>query len=91
VDIQKVTTWTKSFVIFGVNPMLVFFFSGIIPRALNMVEIDGKGISAYLQDYLFASRISDPYVASLAGALTYLLIWYVILRFFYQRGRIFKV
>jgi predicted acyltransferase len=91
VDVQKVTTWTKSFVIFGVNPMLVFFFSGIIPRALNMVEIDGKGISAYLQDFLFASRISDPYVASLAGALTYLLIWYVILRFFYQRGRIFKV
>jgi predicted acyltransferase len=91
VDIQKVTTWTKPFVIFGVNPMLVFFFSGIIPRALNMVEIDGKGISAYLQDYLFASRISDPYVASLAGALAYLLIWYVILRFFYQRGRIFKV
>jgi predicted acyltransferase len=91
VDVQKVTTWTKSFVIFGVNPMLVFFFSGIIPRALNMVEIDGKGISAYLQDYLFASRISDPYVASLAGALAYLMIWYVILRFFYQRGRIFKV
>ena len=91
VDIQKVTTWTKPFVIFGVNPMLVFFFSGIIPRALNMVEIDGKGISAYLQDSLFASRISDPYVASLAGALAYLLIWYVILRFFYQRGRIFKV
>jgi predicted acyltransferase len=56
-----------------------------------MVEIDGKGMSAFLQDYLFASRISDPYFASLTGALAYLLIWYVILRFFYQRGCIFKV
>jgi len=91
VDVQGYQTWTKPFVIFGVNPMLVFFFSGIIPRALNMVEIDGKGLTAFLQDYLFASRISDPFVSSLAGALCYLLIWYVILRFFYQRGRIFKV
>jgi hypothetical protein len=71
--------------------MLVFFFSGIIPRALNMVEIDGKGLTAFLQDFLFASRISDPYMASFAGALCYLLIWYVILRFFYLRGRVFKV
>jgi len=91
VDVQKMTAWTKPFVIFGVNSMLVFFFSGIIPRALNMISIGGKGITAYLQDFLFASRISDPYVASLTGAFAYLLIWYVILRFFYQRGRIFKV
>ena len=91
IDVQQVSSWTKPFIIFGVNPMLVFFFSGIIPRALNMIEVDGKGITAYLQDYLFASRISDPYLASLAGALCYLLIWYVILRFFYQRGRVFKV
>jgi predicted acyltransferase len=91
IDVQQVSSWTKPIVIFGVNPMLVFFFSGIIPRALNMIEVDGKGITAFLQDYLFASRISDPYLASLAGALCYLLIWYVILRFFYQRGRVFKV
>lgn len=91
IDVQQVSSWTKPFVIFGVNPMLVFFFSGIIPRALNMIEVDGKGITAFLQDYLFASRISDPYLASLAGALCYLLIWYVILRLFYKRGRVFKV
>jgi predicted acyltransferase len=71
--------------------MLVFFFSGIIPRALNMVEIEGIGLSAFLQDFLFASRITDPYLASLAGALCYLLIWYMILQFFYRRGRVFKV
>lgn len=91
VDVQHSKAWTKPFVIFGVNPMLVFFFSGIIPRALNMVEIEGIGLSAFLQDFLFASRITDPYLASLAGALCYLLIWYVILQFFYRRGRVFKV
>ena len=91
VDVQQFKAWTKPFVIFGVNPMLVFFFSGIIPRALNMVEIEGIGLSAFLQDFLFASRITDPYLASLAGALCYLLIWYMILQFFYRRGRVFKV
>lgn len=91
VDVQQFKAWTKPFVIFGVNPMLVFFFSGIIPRTLNMVEIEGTGLSAFLQDFLFASRITDPYLASLAGALCYLLIWYVILQFFYRRGQVFKV
>ena len=91
VDVQQFASWTKPFVIFGVNPMLVFFFSGIIPRALNMLEVEGKGLTAYLQDVLFASRISDPFLASFAGAFTYLIIWFLILRFFYQRGRIFKV
>jgi predicted acyltransferase len=91
VDVQHFAGWTKPFVIFGVNPMLVFFFSGIIPRALNMLEVEGKGLTAYLQDVLFASRISDPFLASFAGAFTYLLIWFLILRFFYQRARIFKV
>ena len=91
VDVQHFAGWTKPFVIFGVNPMLVFFFSGIIPRALNMLEVEGKGLTAYLQDVLFASRISDPFLASFAGAFTYLIIWFLILRFFYQRGRIFKV
>jgi predicted acyltransferase len=91
VDVQHFAGWTKPFVIFGVNPMLVFFFSGIIPRALNMLEVEGKGLTAYLQDVLFASRISDPFLASFVGAFTYLIIWFLILRFFYQRGRIFKV
>jgi predicted acyltransferase len=91
VDVRLFVGWTKPFVIFGVNPMLVFFFSGIIPRALNMLEINGKGVAAYLQDVLFASRISDPYLASFAGALLYLIIWYFILRFFYRRGLLFKV
>lgn len=91
IDVKGSQKWTKPFVIFGVNPMLVFFFSGIIPRALNMVEIEGKGLTAYLQDFLFASRISDPFLASFAGALTYLIIWYLILLNFYRRGMIFKV
>ncbi|MEY4646913.1 MAG: hypothetical protein RIQ98_749 [Bacteroidota bacterium] len=91
IDVLGYQKWTKPFVIFGVNPMLVFFFSGIIPRALNMLEIEGRGITAYLQDVLFASRISDPYLASFAGALTYLIIWYLILRIFYRRGLLFKV
>jgi len=92
-------SWTKPFVIFGVNPMLVFFFSGVIPRILNMIKIpspdpanqSGVGITSYIYDYWISPLFTEPKNASLAGALTYLLIWFVILIFFYRRKLIFKV
>ncbi|PLK46200.1 acyltransferase family protein [Emticicia sp. TH156] len=99
VDVLAVNFWTKPFVIFGVNPMVVFFFSGIVPRAFDAIKIplngkaanDYPGLISWLYDYNIASLFSEPKNASLAGALIYLLIWYVMLLYFYRRKLIFKV
>jgi predicted acyltransferase len=81
----------KLFQLFGANPMLVFFFSGIIPRALNMIKIEEKGLIAWLNVQGIQVFFKDPYLASLAGALVYLFIWVIILVLFDRKKLIFKV
>jgi predicted acyltransferase len=81
----------KLFQLFGANPMLVFFFSGIIPRALNMIKIEEKGLIAWLNVQGIQVFFKDPYLASLAGALVYLFIWGIILVLFDRKKLIFKV
>lgn len=81
----------KPVLIFGMNPMLVFFFSGIIPRVLGMIKIGDEGLTSWIYSQgiepLFAEKIN----ASLAGALIYVLIWAAILYFFDARKRYYKV
>lgn len=95
-DVRKQTGWTKPFIIFGVNPMVVFFFSGIIPRVLGMIKVpttngDSVGLQSYIYDTWIVPLFTNPMNASLAGALIYLLIWFVILTLFYRKNLIFKV
>lgn len=91
--------WTKPFLVFGVNPMIVFFISGIIPRVMLMIQIAQPGdpehptvnSKVWLYNHVFLPNFADPRNASLAGALTYLLIWFAILLWFYRRKLIFRV
>ncbi|MBA4851909.1 acyltransferase family protein [Emticicia sp. BO119] len=99
IDVIRFDFWTKPFVFFGVNPMVVFFFSGIIPRVLNMIKIpvadksaeESPGLISWMYNYGIAPHFSEPKNASLAGALVYVLIWFIILWVFYRRKLIFKV
>jgi predicted acyltransferase len=99
IEQRNIKKWTSIFVIFGVNPMLVFFFSGIIPRALNMIKIpmvgDPEHTELGLISYVYRQAIqpffTDLRWSSLAGAMVYLLIWFVILYLFKRKNIIFKV
>ncbi len=99
IDHKEIKGWITPFLVFGVNPMVVFFFSGIIPRALSGIKVpnpggqagDSIGLQSYLYKFRIAPYFSDPKAASLAGALVYLAIWFVILYIFYRRKMIFKV
>ena len=99
IEQRNIKKWTSVFVIFGVNPMLVFFFSGIIPRALNMIKIPVVGNPEHTElgliSYVYRQAI-QPYFndlrwASLVGAFVYLVIWFVILSIFKRKNIIFKV
>ncbi|MBP4137474.1 acyltransferase family protein [Flavobacterium geliluteum] len=98
IDIKNRQKGTQLFVIWGVNPMIVFFGSGIIPRMLSMItfenpkEIDATiNLQSYLYQYWIVPFFTNPMMASLAGALVYVLIWFGILWVFYKNKLIFKV
>ncbi len=94
VDVQGYRRFTKFFVVFGVNPITVFFLSGIIPRIMSRITLmlNGKPVDSktYLYETFFTPFFS-PINASLAGALTYVLIWFVILWLMYRKNIIIKV
>lgn len=98
IDAADYRRGTKLFLIWGVNPMIVFFFSSIIPQSLRMIQFQNPDIATEqinLQKYLYSFWISpffsNPLTASLAGALIYVGIWSFILSLFYKKNLIFKV
>ncbi|WP_291285586.1 DUF5009 domain-containing protein [Flavobacterium sp.] len=98
IDIAEYKKGLKLFLIWGVNPMIVFFFSQIIPQALVMVQFKNPdhpeeqiNLLNYLYHFGIAPFFSNPMTASLAGALVYVGIWTFILWIFYKNKLIFKV
>jgi predicted acyltransferase len=94
-DVQGYRRFTKPFVIFGVNAITVYTLSGIIPRVLGMIQFKNaagqlQNLHEYLYDTFFTPYFS-PINASLAGGLTYVLIWFVILWLMYRKNIIIKV
>ena len=99
IDVLGISGWTKFFVIFGVNPMVVFFFSGIIPRVLSSIKVghptdpahESIGLQTYFYEFQLSPLFLDPINASLAYALIYLTLWFVILYILYRNKLVFKV
>jgi predicted acyltransferase len=98
IDVSGYNKWTKLFLVWGVNPMIVFFFSGIIPRVLSMIEVQNPetsgeqiGLQSYFYNYGIVPLFENPKDASLTYALIYVAFWSVILWFFYKNKMYFKV
>ncbi|MFN8344676.1 MAG: heparan-alpha-glucosaminide N-acetyltransferase domain-containing protein [Spirosomataceae bacterium] len=95
IDVQGYRRFTTPFVAFGVNAITVFFLSGIIPRTLALIKVEtpeGTITSQqWMQKNLIAVWFQNEYNASLAGALTFIAIWFVILYVMYKKGVIIKV
>ena len=98
IDIADYKKGFKLFLIWGVNPMIVFFASQIIPQALVMIEFQNPHNPAektnllnYLYSFGIAPFFTNPMTASLVGALVYVAIWTFILWVFYKNKLIFKV
>jgi predicted acyltransferase len=95
IDVQGFKKGTTPFVVYGINAITVFFLSGLIPRILTMIKVnmpDGTVLTS--REWLYESFYSpyfSPINASLAGAVTFMLIWLGILWWMYSRKIIIKV
>jgi predicted acyltransferase len=95
VDYVNVKWWTKPFVVFGVNPIVAFVGSGVMARLIyTLWHVNYQGKSIALQDAIYQIVFLPwlpPRVASLAFAITFVLLWYGILLVLYRRNIILKV
>ena len=95
VDYVNVKWWTKPFVVFGVNPIVAFVGSGVMARLIyTLWHVNYNGKPTAVQDAIYQS-VFLPWlperVASLAFAITFVLLWYGILLVLYRKKIILKV
>jgi predicted acyltransferase len=96
IDYKGYKKYTSFFVVFGVNAIAVFFLSGLIPRILGMIKIlkaNGKeiGIKNWLYNSWIQPYFTEPKNASLAGAITFLAIFFVICYWMWRKKFFVKV
>ena len=95
IDIKKYTAWTKPFVVFGVNALVLFVASGVMARLLGLIKVsapDGSQMS--LQSWIYKNVFQSwlpPYRASLAYAIVFILVWLGLMWILYRRRIFIKV
>jgi predicted acyltransferase len=95
IDVRGVNSWTRPFVIYGVNPIVAFVGSGMMARLIYTVwKVDFHGkptpVETVVYQTVFASWL-EPRNASLAFALCFVLFWFAILWALWRKNIIFKV
>jgi len=96
IDIKGYRRWAKPFVIFGVNALALFVFSGLFARMMSAFRVaytpEGKGISAqrWIVDNVYLA-LFQPINASLAYAVSFILLWLFFMWLLYRKGIYIKV
>ncbi len=94
IDVKGFTKFTKPFLIYGVNAITVYFVSGVVARSMNILKANLNGQSVSWKDYLYLQCFSpnfSPENASVAWAISFVLIWFLILWIMFKRGIVIKV
>lgn len=106
IDIKGYKAWTKPFVIFGVNAIILFVGTGVMARLMGMTsgfmgsfeklihvtKPDGSplALQSWIYDHAFASWLA-PNNASLAFAISFILLWLFFMWLLYRRNIIIKI
>jgi predicted acyltransferase len=94
IDVQGYKRFTAPFAAYGLNAIVVYFFSQVMARSMNMYKLKMPEGEMSLKDYLYKGAFEpylSPYNASLMFGLALTLFWFCILWVMYKRKIIIKV
>ncbi len=90
-DVKGYRGWEKPFAIYGQNAITMFFLSGIIGRLTSMKFGDMTvSVKTWYYERFFVP-LGDPYVASFAHSIAFMLFLFLIAYIMYKRNWIIKV
>lgn len=95
IEVRGLGAWSRPFTTFGRNPLVGFLGSGIMARTMgSLVTVQGSDgpipLQRDLYERFFAGWLT-PANASLAFAVAFVLLWYVVLRGFERKGWFLKL
>lgn len=95
VDIQGYKKWAKPFIIFGVNALALYIFSGLFARILGVIKVTGaNGEQTSLQGWIFETfflSVASPINASLMFAISFILFFLFWMWLLYRKQIYIKV
>jgi predicted acyltransferase len=95
IEVEGVRGWAWPFVVFGSNAIAAYVLSGLGARVLSMVKVIPTGGTAVpLKAWLYREGFAawaDPTLASLLFALSYVLVWLLLMAVFYRLKVLIRV
>ncbi len=89
-DIKQQQTWAAPFVVFGANSIAFYMFAGICARLLIMIPIAGKPLKVWLYNTIYVPVFGELN-GSLAFAISFLLVSYLLMLWMYRNNIFWKV
>jgi predicted acyltransferase len=95
IEIKGYKKWAYPFVVYGTNAITVFFASGIMARLLYLVKVPGPdgdmmALKNYIYDNFYASW-AGPLNGSLFFAISYIILWFLLLLPLYKNKIFIKI
>ena len=95
IDIQGYKKWAWPFVVFGVNALPLFVFSGFMARMLSAYRVTGPegtpiSVGRWTMNNIFLP-IFQPIDASLAYAISFILLWLFLMWLLYRKHLYMRV
>ncbi len=82
--------WTWPILAFGMNAIAAYIFSEVLAIGVNSIKVGGTSIIQYVYSSIF-SPIGNPANASLAYALSYVALCWVVMAALYRKRIFFKI
>lgn len=91
IDVKGKTAWAQPFVMMGMNPLIIFWFSGFLVRNMYLIDIGETNLRNWLYVNGYTSWLGDTNIASLLFALSNVAFWLLVGWVMYRRRWFVKV
>ncbi|MCH8537790.1 MAG: DUF5009 domain-containing protein [Alkalimonas sp.] len=90
IDLKGYKRWTAPFVVFGANAIAFFMFAGVMARVFSLVPLGERSVQSFVYRDLLQPLLGS-YNGSLAYALLFLVMSYLVMHWMYKKGWFWKV
>ena len=90
IDIKGYSRWAKPFEIFGLNAIALYVGAGLMATLFGVLKVGDQPLGGWIYENVFASWAS-PVNASLAFAISFVLVWLFFMWLLYRRRIFIKI
>ena len=91
IDVRGWKKWAQPFVWFGMNPLAIFFLATFVAKMSVKHHVHGVLWKTFVYKGMFEHLFPSPYLNSLAFALSYVLLFWIVAYIFYRNKIFIKV